>query len=144
MLRITHCLDNWLTDSGNVANLTHWLCSIPQKHVFSSSGTHLSYRLRKPQAVVWLEGLGKLKQINSPHSVSNRDLPACSIVPQQTILARAPFYGHVFIVGFDLFSLLFYLHFYAFLHFTKFIFTSYIGCLKNTRHNFRNESLIFG
>jgi hypothetical protein len=42
-----------------------------------------------PRAIVRLEGLGKLKKIHliEPRT---RDLPACSIVPQQTTLPHAP------------------------------------------------------
>jgi hypothetical protein len=35
---------------------------------------------------VWLEGLGKLKISNDLIGNRTRDLPACSIVPQQTML----------------------------------------------------------
>jgi hypothetical protein len=34
--------------------LTQRLCSTPQKHYFSASGTHFCYRLSKPQALVRL------------------------------------------------------------------------------------------
>jgi hypothetical protein len=64
MLRIPHCLDNRNTDGGKVVCLMH---STPQKHYFSVSGTHFCYRLSKPQGVVRLEGLCKLKKIRSPH-----------------------------------------------------------------------------
>jgi hypothetical protein len=40
MLRISHCIDNWLTDGGKDVSLTHLPSSTPQKHYFSSSGTH--------------------------------------------------------------------------------------------------------
>jgi hypothetical protein len=36
MLRIPHCLDNWLTDGGKVVSLTHWPRSTSQK-LFSAS-----------------------------------------------------------------------------------------------------------
>jgi hypothetical protein len=57
-LRIPHCLDNWLRDSGVVLSLTRWQHSTPQKHFFSPSGTRLS----KPQGLVQLEVLGILKK----------------------------------------------------------------------------------
>jgi hypothetical protein len=41
-----------------------------------------------PRAIVRLEGLSKLEK--PPHWKSNRDLPACIIVPQPTTLPRAP------------------------------------------------------
>jgi hypothetical protein len=81
MLRTPHCLDSLLTDGGKVVSPTHQPHSTPKKH-FSASGTDLCYRLNKPQGLVRPEGLGKLKNINSPHRVSNPRLPACSIVPQ--------------------------------------------------------------
>jgi hypothetical protein len=34
MLRIPHCLDNWLADGGKVVNPTHRPRSTPQKHYF--------------------------------------------------------------------------------------------------------------
>jgi hypothetical protein len=42
-----------------------------------------------PRTIVWLEGLGKLKKINLIGTLS-RNLLACSIVPQPTMLPRAP------------------------------------------------------
>jgi hypothetical protein len=61
MLRIPHCLDNRLTDSGKAVSSTRRPHSIPQKHYFSASGTHFCYRLSEPQGLVRPEGLGKLK-----------------------------------------------------------------------------------
>jgi hypothetical protein len=43
MLRISHCIDNRLTDGGKVVNPTHRPRSTPQKHYFSTSGTHFCY-----------------------------------------------------------------------------------------------------
>jgi hypothetical protein len=40
------------------------------------------------RAIVWLEGLGKLKKSNDIGN-QTRDLPACSIVPQPTTLLHA-------------------------------------------------------
>jgi hypothetical protein len=40
MLRIPHCLDNRLTDGGKVVSLINRLRYTPQKHYFSTSGTH--------------------------------------------------------------------------------------------------------
>jgi hypothetical protein len=45
-----------------------------------------------PRAIVRLEGLGKLKKSTSSGTRTG-DLPACSIVPQPTVLTRAPVYG---------------------------------------------------
>jgi hypothetical protein len=43
MLRISHCLDNQLTDGGEVVSPTHRPRSIPHKHYFSASGTHFHW-----------------------------------------------------------------------------------------------------
>jgi hypothetical protein len=41
MLRIPHCLDNWLTDGGKVVSPTQPPHFTPQKHYyFNASGTH--------------------------------------------------------------------------------------------------------
>jgi hypothetical protein len=71
MLRIPHYLDNPLTDGGKVVSPTYRSRSTPEKHYFSAFGTHFCQRLSKPQGLVRLAGLGKLKQIHSPHRVSN-------------------------------------------------------------------------
>jgi hypothetical protein len=39
-------------------------------------------RLSKPQGLLRLEGLGKLKKCNELIGSGTRDLPACSVVPQ--------------------------------------------------------------
>jgi hypothetical protein len=38
--RSLHCPDNQLTDNGKVVSPIHRLCSTPQKHYSSASGTH--------------------------------------------------------------------------------------------------------
>jgi hypothetical protein len=40
MLRIPHCLDNWLTDGGNVVSPMHRPHFTPQKYYFSACGNH--------------------------------------------------------------------------------------------------------
>jgi hypothetical protein len=65
MLRIPHYLSNGLTDGGEDNILTRRPRSTPQKHYFSSSGTHSSYKLSKPQGLVRLEGLGEFKIFTS-------------------------------------------------------------------------------
>jgi hypothetical protein len=61
MLRIPHCLDNRLTDGGEVVRLTRRPRSTPQKHFFPASGIHFCLRLNKLQGLVRPEGLGELK-----------------------------------------------------------------------------------
>jgi hypothetical protein len=72
--RFPHCLDIRLTDGGTGRAL------LPIK----IPGTHFCQRLSKPQGLARLEGLGKLKQINSPHRVSNPRPSACSTVRMRT------------------------------------------------------------
>jgi hypothetical protein len=64
MLKIPYCLDNRLIDGGKDVSLTHRPGSAPQKHYFSVSGTHFCQRLSKPQGLVRLEVLGKLRYIS--------------------------------------------------------------------------------
>jgi hypothetical protein len=45
-----------------VVRLSALLASTPQKHFFAASGTHFRYKLSKPQGIVRLEGLGKLRK----------------------------------------------------------------------------------
>jgi hypothetical protein len=56
--------------------------STPQKHDFSASGTHCYYKMSKPQDLVWLKGLDKLKKFIHLIGYRTHDLPACSIVTQ--------------------------------------------------------------
>jgi hypothetical protein len=65
MLRIPHCIHNWLTDGGKVVSPTHQPHFTPQKHYYYVSGTHFCCRLIKPQGLVRPEGLGKFKKITS-------------------------------------------------------------------------------
>jgi hypothetical protein len=87
MLRIPHCLDNRLTDGGEVGSLTRRPCSIPHE-LFFLFCTHLCYRLSKPRGLVRLEGLGTLKKFSDLIGSRIRYLPACRIVPQPTTLPR--------------------------------------------------------
>jgi hypothetical protein len=72
MLRISQCIDSQLTDGGKVVSPTHRPHFSPKKHYFSVSGIHFCWRLSGPQGLVRLEGLGKLKKINSLDRVSKR------------------------------------------------------------------------
>jgi hypothetical protein len=56
-------------------------CFTPQKHYFYASGTHLCYRLSKPQGLGRPEGLGKLINIIYLIRSRTRDLPVCNIPP---------------------------------------------------------------
>jgi hypothetical protein len=57
MSRIAHFLDSRLTDGGEVSALQAGRALPPQK-----SGNHISERLNKPQGLVHLEELNKLKR----------------------------------------------------------------------------------
>jgi hypothetical protein len=65
---ILYCLDNWLTDGGDVVSLTHRPRSTAQKHI-SLSGTPFCYMLSKTTDLVLPEGLGKLIKLS--YRVSN-------------------------------------------------------------------------
>jgi hypothetical protein len=56
----------------------------------------------KPRAIVQLEGLGKLKKKIHLIGTGNRDLSACSIVPQRTTLLLAPARSRSILVIFPL------------------------------------------
>jgi hypothetical protein len=82
MLRIPHCLDNYVTDGGEVVSPTQRPRSTLQKYSSSSSsGTRFCQRLSEPQGLVLPEGLGKLKKFIHFAGFRTRDLPACSVVP---------------------------------------------------------------
>jgi hypothetical protein len=73
------------TDGGKVVSPTRWPLLPPGRFlvlIFVRGWVD-------PGAIVWLEGLGKLKKCTSSGTWTG-DLPACSIVPQPTTLPRAP------------------------------------------------------
>jgi hypothetical protein len=82
MLRITQCLDIRLTDGGGVVSLTHLQGFTPRNIIFLLLVLISVKRLSKPQGLVLLEGLGKLKKFNDLISNGTRDLWPCSIAPQ--------------------------------------------------------------
>jgi hypothetical protein len=49
-----------------------------------------------PRAIVRLEGLSKLKKSNELIGNCTCDLPACSILPQSSMLPRAPEFNDEF------------------------------------------------
>jgi hypothetical protein len=79
VLRIPH---NRLIDGCEVGNPTHRPRSTLQKPSISASSNHICQRLRKPQGLVPLEGLRKLKKFIHLNGSRTRNLPACRIVPQ--------------------------------------------------------------
>jgi hypothetical protein len=59
VLRIPHCLDNWLSDGGEVVSLTHRPRFSPSGNYFSVPNIHVCYRLSKLQGLVEPKLLGK-------------------------------------------------------------------------------------
>jgi hypothetical protein len=62
MLTIPQCLDDRLTNGGEVVIFTRRPRSSPQKHYFSASRIHFCYRLSESQGLARLEGFGELKK----------------------------------------------------------------------------------
>jgi hypothetical protein len=62
MLSVPYYVDSRLTDGGEVASNTSRLRSIIYNHYFYTSGSHFFMKLTKPQRLVRLEGLRKLKK----------------------------------------------------------------------------------
>jgi hypothetical protein len=80
MLRIQHCLGNWLTDGGKDVSLKHRPRISPQEHFFSLSFWY-SFLLEAE----WTPGpsaAGRIRYIEKIHLIGSqsRDFPACSIV----------------------------------------------------------------
>jgi hypothetical protein len=101
MLWFPHCLDNRLTKGGKAISPKHRPSFTHQKQYFSASGTHFCYGQSKPQDLVQMDGLGKLKKKKN-HLIGSRtrDLPACSIAPKQLGYSVLPYiyiYIHIYI-----------------------------------------------
>jgi hypothetical protein len=77
--RLPHFLDNRLTDGVQDISLKHRSLFTPQEDSWYSFLLEAD-----PKAIVRLEGSGKLKASNDLIRNRTRDLPACSIMPQQT------------------------------------------------------------
>jgi hypothetical protein len=83
--RIPHFLDNLLTDGGDVVNLMH-------RPPFTSRkipGTHFCQRLSRPQGHTAAGRIRSTERSSDLIGNRNRDLPACSIVPQPSMLPRS-------------------------------------------------------
>jgi hypothetical protein len=87
--RLPHLLNNRLADGLEVVSLTHQACR-PPLNPRKIPGTHFCSRLNLPLGHS-LAGRIRTNE-NSNDLTGNRilDLPACSIVPQQTTLPRPP------------------------------------------------------
>jgi hypothetical protein len=85
IVRLPHFLDNRLTDGGEDVSLTRRPPFTPK----NIPGTHSCHRLSRPQDH---SAAGRIRSIEKSSDLilnRNRDLPACSIMPQQTTLLRA-------------------------------------------------------
>jgi hypothetical protein len=85
--RLPHCLDNRLIDGSMDVSLTR---PSPPPPLEDSWYSILLRGWFDPRAIVRLEGLGQLNDINNDIGNRSCDLLACSIVPQPTTLSRAP------------------------------------------------------
>jgi hypothetical protein len=97
MFSIPHCLDNQLTDGGEVISLTHQTCSTPSppKKQFFLLLLLISVRSwvnPNPRNLVLPEELGKLKTFNDVIGTRTSDLAACSIAPQPLFYRVIPFF----------------------------------------------------
>jgi hypothetical protein len=86
MLRLPHFLDSQLTDGGVVVSPTRQPFFTPRK----IPGTHFYYRLSQPQGHSVVRRIRSIEKTNDPVGNRTRDLPACSIVPEATMLLHAP------------------------------------------------------
>jgi hypothetical protein len=75
-----------LTDGGEVVSLTHQQPFTPRK----IPGTHLCLRLSRPQGHSQAGRIRSTEKSNDLIGNQTHSLPACSRVPQQTTLPRAP------------------------------------------------------
>jgi hypothetical protein len=82
--RLSHFLDSRLTDGGEVVSLTRRWAFTPRK----IPGTHICYRLIRHQGHCVDRIISSIKNSNDLIGNRNRDLPACTIVPQPTTLQR--------------------------------------------------------
>jgi hypothetical protein len=85
MSKLTYFLDNQLRDGGEVVIFTHWPHFTHQKDFLVTISVRFEVNF---QVIVQLEGLGKLKNFNDLIRKKICDLPACSTVPQPTILPQ--------------------------------------------------------
>jgi hypothetical protein len=86
MSRLPYFVENRLTDSGEIVNLTH----LPSFTARRTPGTHFCLRLNRPQGH---SGAGKIRSIGKSNYFAEnrtRDFQSCSIVPEPTTLPRDP------------------------------------------------------
>jgi hypothetical protein len=70
MLRISHFLEDRVTDGGKFAASRAGHRFTPQKYYFSIASIHFSYRMSNSQGLAWLEGIAKFVKIISPRRIS--------------------------------------------------------------------------
>ena len=76
-----------LHEGGKVVSPTH---RPPLLLPGNIPGTHFCYRLIRPQGHSAYGRITSMKNSNDTIGNRTRDLPTCSVVPQQTALPRAP------------------------------------------------------
>jgi hypothetical protein len=84
--RLPHLLENRVTDGGEVISIMRQPPFTPGRFLGLISVRGWVDR----RVIVRLEGLGQLKHSSDLIGNRNRDLPACSMVPQPSTLRRAP------------------------------------------------------
>jgi hypothetical protein len=82
----TFSLDSRLTDGGEFVSFTRRPPFSPMK----IPGTHFCHRLSRPQGHSAAGWIGLIEKSNDFIGNLNRNLLACSIVPQPITLPRAP------------------------------------------------------
>jgi hypothetical protein len=80
MSRFPHFLGNQLADGGEVVSLN---CSLASRKI---PGPHFCYRLNQPQDHSVAGRIKSAKKSTELTGNRNRNLPACSTVPQPTML----------------------------------------------------------
>jgi hypothetical protein len=84
--RLLYFVDSRLTNGGEFVCFTRRPPFTPKK----IPGAHLCWRLSRPHSHSAAVSIRLIEKSNDLIVNRTRDLPACNIVPQPTILSRAP------------------------------------------------------
>jgi hypothetical protein len=85
MSRLPHFVDSPFTDGGQGVNLRRWPAGLSPRKI---PGTDFYYRLSRPHGHIAAARIRSFEQRNDLIGNRTRDIPACSIVPQPTMLLR--------------------------------------------------------